>query len=254
MKKFLFLAVSAALFALSASAATRVVKLKEFNSLRVSASANVEYVVTQTDAPTVTVTGENEVIKHLSVKMTGKTLTIGYENLSGRKDTRKVRIVLTAPAVPDMAASSSAEIDVKGAVNFPDATVQIAASSSADINIPSLVAAYVNIAASSSADVEVKNIKADKCNVSASSSADVELKCIKVTELNLAASSSADMDVEGIDAEVLNVAASSSADVELAGTVSKSTAISATSGADVSKKNLKSSSWNVVKSSGGKVY
>ena len=254
MKKFLFLAVSAALFALSASAATRVVKLKEFNSLRVSASADVEYVVTQTDAPNVTITGDNEIIKHLSVKMSGKTLNICYENLSGRNDTRKVKIVLTAPAVPDMAASSSAEIDVKGAVNLPGSDVKIAASSSADINIPSITAATINIAASSSADVEVKNIKAEKCNVAASSSADVELKGIKVSELNIAASSSADLEAQGIDAQVLNVAASSSADIVIGGTVSKTTNISATSGGEVKKKNLQSSSMNVVNTSGGKVY
>lgn len=254
MKKFMLMAVSAALFALSASAASRVVKLKEFNSLRVSASADVEYVVTGTDAPTVTITGEADIIKHLSVKMTGKTLNIGYENLSGRVDTRKVKIVLTAPAVADMAASSSGGIDVKGAVNFPDGTVMIAASSSADINIPSLTASTVNIAASSSADVEVKNISSRICNVAASSSADVELKGVKGDVLNFTASSSADLEVEGIDAGTLNVVASSSADVSVGGSVSKTSNITATSGADVNKKKLNSNSLNVVKSSGGKIH
>lgn len=187
-------------------------KIAEVNAIEVSAGINVY--LTKGKSDRVRIESNIDDFNKISIKQSGKTLTVGYNTLSNVKLKNKdieTNIYLSVDELSSVTASSASK--VVSSNQFKSDSFKAKASSSATINI-NIEAKSIDADASSSADINL-NFKAQDVLLSASSSADINAKG-SCTTLNGSASSSADLNIN-TNAQNVSLSASSSADIKAEG-------------------------------------
>lgn len=214
------------------SAATRQLNINQpFSELDVSAGVKVIYKISSAATPTVTITGDQDRIKLIDVIIRKNTLCITRAKDVKSSRIKGVTVTLSAPMVREIEASSGASVKCDDTVTI-SGSMDLDASSGADISFSSLTVDKIEIDASSGADITVRNVKADKAELEASSGA-------SVTAASLA--------VKGMECE-----ASSGGSVTATGSATTGK-FSASSGGSVNASKLSVTNSTVRKSSGGSV-
>lgn len=175
------------------------------------------------------------------------------------RETGKVTVTVTAPAVNRFTASAGADINIRTEINTGSkplnlnassgadiklstgrgGTINIDASSAGDVHAVFLTGSYVNLSASSGADIKVDRLLSDhSLNATASSGGDIKVDAVKCKKsINANASSRSDIKIRGIETVTINADASSGGDVVLEGKASRVNR-STSSGGDINTRNL----------------
>ncbi|MDE6080152.1 MAG: DUF2807 domain-containing protein [Duncaniella sp.] len=200
MRKF-FLTLCLSMASMSLFAAERIVSLdSHFNSLTVSAGANVVYVA-DGSAGSVTISGPDDKINNVEVKISHGTLFIAPKksNNRGRNgDTIKgVTIRLRGNAVTRIEASSGAEVKSTSPIAAGTEQGTINVSSGAEVKLQFLHVSSLNATATSGGEIEIENLVTGHATATATSGGDVELSGT-ATELSANATSGGSVDTSGL--------------------------------------------------------
>lgn len=276
-KSILLLMLALCVGAFSASAERKVLTVKSnYNTISVSCGAKVLYTPEAGKTTTIEISGPANKINWVEVTVSKGTLSIGTKKEeNGNRNgyhIKGVTIKVYGPLVNSFSASSSGTltsttwfefnksnvnlaVSSSGEINFAKVTapaIRAKASSSGEINISTVHTRNLDMQASSSGDIDIKDVTTSVCDAKASSSGDVDIKALRADQASFQASSSGDVEISQLTADSVDAQASSSGDVALGGKTNRLNA-SASSGGKVNVKKLSYGSSSVRSSSGGSV-
>ncbi|MFM6925553.1 MAG: head GIN domain-containing protein [Ferruginibacter sp.] len=180
-----------------------------FDAISVGGSFDVE--VKMGDAISVVVEADDNIMKYIETKVSGKTLKIRTEGLHSYSNVH-MKVVVTLPVLTAITASASAEVVAENILTNSEKLAFKASSSAsikAEVNAPDIVTDANSSAsitlwgktrnhhseASSSADIHAFELLSENTTASASSSANIEVHAS--VSLNARASSSGNIDYKG---------------------------------------------------------
>lgn len=233
MKRFLILLLAVFTFAScdhtsgSGNIVTETRNTGSFDAISVGGSFEVE--VKMGDAISVVVEADDNIMKYIETRVSGKTLKISTEDMHSFSNVH-MKVYVTVPALTSISASASSDVVGENILTSADKLVFKASSSAsirAEVNAPDIVTD-----ASSSATITLSG-KTKNHKTEASSSA--EIKAFELLSENATANANSSANIEVHASVSLNAHASSSGSVEYKGaaTVSKSES----SSGSVSKKD-----------------
>lgn len=187
-----------------------------FDAISVGGSFDVE--VKMGDAVSVVVEADDNIMKYIETRVSGKTLKINTEDMHSFSNVH-MKVYVTVPALTAISASASAEVTGENMLTSPDKLVFKASSSAsikAEVNAPEIVTD-----ANSSATITLRGKTKDH-KTEASSSA--EINAFELLSENTTANVSSSANIEVHASVSLNARASSSGNIEYKGaaTVTKS--------------------------------
>ncbi len=177
----------------------------DFNRIKVSEGLTV--VFTQADNYSVEVVADENLIEKIATEVHGDVLKVYVEGRKGIRRAKSKKILVSAPYLKGVSASSGADFIAKNIVDGDE----------------------INISVSSGADVKMK-VDYNKLSCSVSSGADAYLSG-NAGSTKLSSSSGADINAKGLMAGNVNASASSGAGISVS--VSNSIYASASSGGDI---------------------
>ena len=207
-------------------------------TLATAEAVNVVYVPGNTSGTLVTITGPDDKVGNVKVKMKGTTLSIGMTiEAAGHRNNgdlvRGVKITVHTGLVTSFSASSASEISCTSRLDYGNGAVNIDASSAADVEFGFVKCGSLGVGTSSACDVEIDRVEAANVSLEASSAAEIEIDFIKADRLEASASSCADISVKGGAVGTLKAKANSGADIDLHGMTARTQSISKNSGGSV---------------------
>jgi len=215
MKRFLVLLLAIFILAScdhttgSGNIVTETRKTGSFDAISVGGSFDVE--VKMGDAASVVVEADDNIMKYIETRVSGKTLKINTEDMHSFSDVH-MKVYVTVPVLTAISASASADVVGENILTSDDKLVFKASSSAsikAEVNAPEIVTD-----ANSSATITLKGKTKDH-KAEASSSA--EIKAFGLLSENTKANVSSSADIEVHASVSLDARASSSGTVEYKG-------------------------------------
>ncbi len=215
---------------LSGEAASETRKVEKFT--KISTSAGIDVLVTQSNKFNVEVKADKNVIGYVKTEVNNGCLMVGYEkSISITGKGVKTEVFVTFPAIEALSASSAGDIILQSDISADN--LQLSASSSGDVKAAKFAinCKVLEVSASSSGDVKGGVVTCDKFSASASSSGDIIMR-VSTRQATINASSSGDVKLGG-NADYCSASASSGSDIVLAKFVCKNVTAKASSGAGI---------------------
>jgi hypothetical protein len=172
--------------------AQRNVAVKSFNSIGVS--SGIDLYLTQGTSETLTIKGDNDLIKDVVVEQNGTSLTIKYKdgiNWSKLFSNQSIKVYVNFKSLKSLSASGGS--DVYSVNTIKTDLLSISASGGADIDL-SLTCNDLSVSTSGGADIKLKG-SGENISVSASGGADVHAFGYVVNNAKASASGGADVDI-----------------------------------------------------------
>lgn len=145
----------------------------DINTLKVESGIDVQYI--QGSSAKIVVEAPENIFDIIATTVQGSTLTVRPTKGFSTKRGQTVRVIVTAPAVSNFAATSGASLSVDPGYKMADNVVYTDASHGASLSIASLAAGSVNVRCSSGASTAISKIAVNALDASASSGASLSL-------------------------------------------------------------------------------
>lgn len=224
--------------------------VQAFGKLSLSCGFDVYFTQTES-APTIKITGSDNLIPYVDIAGDGDILRIGFKNLAVINGC-DVKIYISAPFFNELEQSGSVDFFSDNICN-PEEHFSIRTAGSSDIHIKSLISKEFSLSASGSTDIEVESLLTGNASLSIAGSGDFEgYLSGKKLDVSIAGSGNIDLnvDVEEIDGRIAG-----SGDFTIAGKAARSARYSIAGSGSVNAKDLTSPNTQAdVKGSGSIKY
>lgn len=194
MKKSLLTLLALILCAGISFAATKNLRInKAYSKIETAAGVTVKYYPTGGTQSYVTISGPQDKIDLIDVKISGKTLEIHpVSNRHGNRNGNQIRgvvITVKGPAINSVEASSGSSFSCMSSISASSKSFDIEATSGASVSFGSLNVRTADVECSSGASVKIQRLTATKADFEVSSGADISAAGISASKLEAEASS-----------------------------------------------------------------
>lgn len=149
--------------------------MREFSSISVMGSPDVEYRQSSGSKTTVSIYGSDNLVDLLEVSTVNGVLKVnikkGVRILSGE---RRLKVIASSPSLNQVDIKGSADVYLKGTIKGADIKLNI--TGSGDIEAENLQYNNISTLVKGSGDIGLKNVKATEVKAEISGSGDIEIK------------------------------------------------------------------------------
>ena len=214
---------------------TEKVSISDIEAIKSSSSVDVVY--TQASGTPYADYAPDNIVPLVKVEQDGKALRIGFKSNTSINGRCKCEVRVFAPEVTSFSTSSSSDITLANGLKTSK-PVTLKASSSGDIDAPSLACGDLSMTTSSSGDIKIGAITCGMLSLDTQSSGDIKVTSAQCTGATIDSSSSGDCIVtEMACSGDVKASTSSSSDIKLAGTC-RNASFSASSAGGIYAKDL----------------
>ncbi len=187
-----------------------VENLPAFTAVDVRGDAEVDFV--QSAAPSVTISGRENLVELLEVRVENDALVVEFSRPVHIRGEHHLRVAVAAPVLRSVAVTHGGEFELRGMLKAED--LVFSAAQDSEISADYVMASVVAVSATGRAEVELERLSADKVYASADDQAEISLSG-SARAAFLTNNGAGDIDADDLHAGTAQVTVNASGDIKV---------------------------------------